>query len=72
MPKWEDLKRFCEADGWECYKKTDHDFYRKIMPDGTVKRTKVPRGSGEIKPNMWREILKRQLQVTEEYFNKMC
>ena len=39
--------------------------------DGTIKRTKVSRGSGEIHPHMWREILRKQLQVTEEYFNKM-
>lgn len=71
MPRWKELKRFCEQDGWECYKSSDHDFYRKIMPDGTIKRTKVSRGSGEIHPYMWREILKNQLQVTEEYFNSM-
>ena len=22
MPKWKDLKRFCEKDGWELYKDT--------------------------------------------------
>ena len=30
MPRWKDLKRFCERDGWELYKNTDHYFYRKI------------------------------------------
>ena len=29
MPKWKELKRFCERDGWELYKNTDHYFYRK-------------------------------------------
>ena len=53
------------------YKDTDHFFYRKIMPDGSIKRTKVSKGSGEIKPHMWKEILSHQLQVTQEYFNKM-
>lgn len=71
MPRWKDLKRFCEKDGWECYKSTDHDFYRKIMKDGTIKRTKVSRGSGEIHPHMWMDFLNKQLQVREEYFNKM-
>ena len=71
MPKWKDLKRFCDADGWECYKSTDHYFYRKKMADGTIKRTKVSRGSGEIHAHMWKEILKNQLQETEDYFNKM-
>jgi hypothetical protein len=71
MPKWKELKRFCDKDGWELYKSTDHYYYRKFMPDGSIKMTKVSRGSGEIHPHMWREILNRQLQVTEEYFNKM-
>lgn len=69
MPTWKELKRFCERDGWELYKNTDHYFYRKIDDDGNIKRTKVSRGSGEIKGNLWREILKRQLRVSEEYFN---
>lgn len=70
MPSWNELKRFCVRDGWELYKSTDHFYYRKREVDGTVKRTKVSRGSGEIRGHLWREILKKQLQVTEEYFNK--
>jgi hypothetical protein len=70
MPKWTDLKRFCENDGWELYKSTDHDFYRKTLPDGTIKRTKISRSSKEIPYHLWREILNRQLKVTLEYFNK--
>lgn len=70
MPSWRDLKRFCERDGWELYKTTDHWFYRKIMPDGTLKRTKVSMGTGEIKGHLWKEIIKRQLQVSEEDFYK--
>ncbi|MDI9481056.1 MAG: type II toxin-antitoxin system HicA family toxin [Syntrophomonadaceae bacterium] len=69
MPSWRDLKRFCERDGWELYKTTDHWYYRKYMPDGTLKRTKVSMGTGEIKKNLWKEILNKQLQVSIEYFN---
>ncbi|HEY8346393.1 MAG TPA: type II toxin-antitoxin system HicA family toxin [Symbiobacteriaceae bacterium] len=68
MPSWKDLKRLCEADGWQLYKDTDR-YYQKIMPDGTIKRTKVSKGSGEIGYRLWRHIPKRQLQVTQEYFN---
>ncbi|MBO4337430.1 MAG: type II toxin-antitoxin system HicA family toxin [Lachnospiraceae bacterium] len=71
MPRWKELKRFCDRDSWELYKTTDHYFYRKIMPNGIIKRTKVSMGSGEIHPHMWKEILKNQLQVSEDYFNKM-
>lgn len=71
MPSWKELKRFCERDGWELYKETGHYFYRKILPDGTLTFTKVSRGSGEIGPALWKEILKHQLQTTQEYFNHM-
>lgn len=71
MPSWRDLQRFCERDGWELYKqKSDHWYYQKLMPDGALKRTKVSMGTGEIHKNLWLEIRKKQLQVTQEYFNK--
>ena len=71
MPRWSELKRFCDRDGWTLYKDTDHYFYSKEMDDGTIKRTKVSRGSGEIHTRIWKEILKRQLCITQEYFNEM-
>ena len=71
MPNWRDLKRFCVRDGWELYKKTDHYFFRKEMGTGELKRTKVSMGSHEIPKKLWKEILKRQLKVSEEYFNKL-
>jgi hypothetical protein len=69
MPRWKELKRFCEKDGWELFKDTDHYYFRKIDPDGTIRRTKVSKGSGEIHTRMWQEILRKQLKVTQEYFN---
>ncbi len=69
MPKWKELKRFCERDDWYLYKETDHYYYQKVMSDGTVKRTKVSKGSGEIRGHLWQEILKKQLQVSQEYFD---
>jgi hypothetical protein len=68
MPSWRELKRFCEKDKWELYKDTDHYFYRKFE-DGELKRVKVSKGSGEIHGHLWKEILKKQLKVTLEYFN---
>ena len=69
MPKWKELKRFCERDDWELYKDTDHYLFRKVDEDGSVRMTKVSKGSGEIHRAMWQTILKKQLQVTQEYFN---
>lgn len=70
MPSWRELKRFCENDGWELYKKTDHYFYRKTDENGNIRRTKVSNGTGEIYGNLWKEILKKQLCVTQEEFNE--
>lgn len=69
MPSWKDLKRFCERDDWELYKDTDHYFFRKDNSDGTPRFTKVSKGSGEIKGNLWNEILNKQLRVSKDYFN---
>jgi len=63
------LKRFCERDGWELYKKTDHYYYRKFDENGNLLLTKVSMGSGEISPGLFKRILKKQLKVSLEYFN---
>ncbi|TCS95509.1 type II toxin-antitoxin system HicA family toxin [Hazenella coriacea] len=69
MPSWKELKRFCERDGWELYKKTDHYFYRKIDQNGHLRLTKVSMGSGEIPSLLFKQILKKQLKVSPKYFN---
>ncbi len=69
MPKWKELKRYCDNDGWELYKDTDHYFYRKQTASGDILYTKVSKGSGEISPGLWKRIRNQQLKVTQEYFN---
>lgn len=68
MSRWKELKRFCDNDGWELYKDTDH-YYRKLNEEGNLLRTKVSKGSGEIHARMFKDILKKQLHVNKEYFN---
>ncbi len=70
MPRWSDLKLFCEREDWELYKDTDHYFYRKTLPDGSVIYTKIFRGSGEIPSRLWQLIRTHQLKVTQEEFNR--
>jgi hypothetical protein len=70
MPSWKELKRFCDRDGWELYKTTDHYFYRKRLVNGDILFTKVSMGSGQIGTRLWAEILRRQLKVDQEYFNR--
>lgn len=69
MPSWREIERFCRRDGWEEFKKKVITSILGKNNDGTVKRTKVSRGTGEVKGHLWKEILKKQLQVTEEEFN---
>lgn len=69
MPSWKELKRYCDREGWELYRETDHYFYRKVLSDGTIYRTKVSKGSGQIGASLWQEIMKRQLHTTQEHFN---
>lgn len=71
MPRWRELKIFCDRDGWELYKDTDHYFYRKILDNGDILRTKVSKGSGEIHYHLWQEILRKQLRTTQEHFNEV-
>jgi len=41
------------------------------MDDGSLKRTKISKGTGEISPQLWKNILKKQLQVDAVFFNRM-
>jgi hypothetical protein len=70
MPSWKDLRRFCQRDGWELYRDTDHYFYRKRIDGGDYKKTKVSKGPGQINGHKWNDILKKQLQVSIKL--KLC
>ena len=69
MPSWKELKRYCDRDGWENYKTTDHFFYRKVLPNGEVLHTKVSNSSAQIGPALWRKILNNQLCTSQEHFD---
>lgn len=69
QPRWSDLRRFCEIDGWEARGRTrggtgDHYRYRKLLPDGRILRTKASHGNDEIgDPKLWSHILRDQLAL---------
>jgi hypothetical protein len=71
-PSFDDLRRFCELDGWEQLPRVrggtgDHHRYRKVLSDGTILRTKVSHGRGEIgDPGLWRRIWHEQLGLESE------
>lgn len=68
MPRWKELKRFCDRDGWELYKDLDCNFNRKVDNDGNIWMTKISKESGEIHAKMWKEILGKQLKDVQKYF----
>jgi hypothetical protein len=75
LPTCAELKRFCEVDGWfdsdarRGAKTGDHFRYGRVVRDGTRLRTRVSHGSGSIRdPTTFNDILRSQLQVTEEQF----
>jgi len=71
-PSFEDLRRFCEIDGWEELKRVrgrtgDHHRYRKVLADGTILRTRVSRGRRGIgDPGLWHRIWRDQLGLESE------
>lgn len=69
LPTLRGLKKFCENDGWDPRKKTDHWRYTKTLPDGRTLRTKISFGSGEIRDRgLFAAILREQLDVSEAEF----
>lgn len=70
MPKWKDLRRYCESTGWELIRNTDHYYYSKYSPTKGTLVIKISKGSGEIGPHLWKHILKHELGITQEEFNK--
>ena len=69
MPSWKDLRRFVENDGWTFEREGIDSIYTKRLNDGTILRTRVSKGSGEIGKALFSRILKQQLKVSKEYFN---
>jgi len=68
-PKFEDLKRYCDKNGWVMIRNTDHWYYEKVLIDGTVLRTKISHAiSKEIPKNLWERIRQKQLQISETSF----
>jgi len=69
QPKYSELRKFCENDGWDPKTKSDHWRYTKTLADGRTLRTKVSFASGGLAdPGLFAAILRDQLEVSEEEF----
>ncbi len=66
-PKWRDVRRFCEREGFDHFS-SDHDYYDKTFPGGETAGTKISRGADAetLDPGMWRIVWKRQLRLRSE------
>lgn len=70
-PKYRDLKRYCDKNGWVLIRDTDHWYYEKVLTDGTVLETKISHAvQKEIPSGLWKKILKHQLKISEQEFKK--
>ena len=72
QPTFDDLRRFCEIDGWSKKesargKTGDHDRYRKGLVDGTILRTKASHSKEQIgSRSLWHHIWRDQLGLESE------
>ncbi|MGI8750086.1 MAG: hypothetical protein ACR2J6_06000 [Thermoleophilaceae bacterium] len=70
IPDKEDLKRFCEIDGWEetNARNPDHCRYKKTLDNGDILRTRVSHGRGPVcgDPALWHRIWRHQLELESE------
>ncbi len=67
-PTWGMVRRFCERQGFR-QSTTDHDFYDKVLPDGSTAGTKISFGLAEtetVPSSLWPRIWKRQLRLPSE------
>jgi len=80
LPTFRDLKTYVEHDGWEEVpnlargrrRAGDRWRYRKVLPDGTVLRTKVSHAlHDDIGPDLFSHILHDQLRTTVERFREV-
>lgn len=68
-PTWGEIERFCRIDGWREARSTDHVFFEKVLPDGTVLRTHRSFASKKtMSPGRFNAILRNQLQVSADDF----
>jgi len=69
---WGDLRKFFKSDRWKLDRTTGDAHYEKVLPDGTLLRSKRSLGKDAetIGPDLFRAILRVQLRVSGEEFWK--
>ena len=65
MPSWKDLRRFLDKNARLFRRASKHDIY--LWKGETII---CSRSSSEIGSHQWQKILKQELKITQEEFNK--
>ena len=64
-----ELEQFCQIDGWEQIRETDHIFWQKVLPSGEVLQTHRSLSANKrLSQNVFGLILRDQLRVSREAF----
>lgn len=64
-PRWDEVERFCQIDGWEPDGSTDHSFWSKTLPSGERLETHASfSGSKTMSQGRFAAILRDQLRVS--------
>jgi hypothetical protein len=64
-----ELEQFCQIDGWEQIRETDHIFWQKVLPSGEVLQTHRSFSANKtFSQNVFGLILRDQLRVSREAF----
>ena len=68
-PTWREVEEFCQKDGWELIRSSNHIFFRKVLVDGTVLDTHRSFADDKtMSPGRFAAILRTQLMVSQEDF----
>ncbi len=67
-PTTGEFEMFLKVDGWQPIRDSKHGHYEKRLADGTVLSTHVSFGKKGMSKDLFKDILKYQLAVTEEQF----
>lgn len=72
MPNWRDQERWLIKNGYTLVRETGRDkIYEKTEPGGTIRRTAVSRGTGEIGKGLLERITNKQLGITRDEYNRL-
>ncbi len=68
-PSYDEIREFLQVDGWTRRRKTGHEFFERVLPNGDVLETRASwSGTKTMSPGRFKAILSDQLKITEQQF----